>query len=127
MRPIIRVHHKDDCILLCKKSAAGQGRKAATARDRGLSALPSSALIGVDRLRPFFTSFSFIARFYLDFPAPELSSGMLSALRRFADGRMRANAKPHYYTKRRGDSLCQLRPNPASGLRELRPIILLDF
>ena len=55
--------------------AAGQGRKADTAQDEGLSALPSSAaLIGVDRLLAFSTSFPFITRFYLDFTTPELSS-----------------------------------------------------
>jgi hypothetical protein len=43
-----------------------QGRKAATARDRGLSALLSSAPTGVDRLLAFFTSFPFIPRFCLD-------------------------------------------------------------
>jgi hypothetical protein len=49
-----------------------QGRKAATARDRGLSALPLLALPGVDRLLTFFTTFPFIPRISLHFVTPEL-------------------------------------------------------
>jgi hypothetical protein len=94
--------------------AARQGRKAATARDGGLSALHSSALIGVDRLLGFFTSFPFIPRFCLDFLAPDFRSGTPSALPCFTYGRMGANAKRRYYTKRRGNLPCQLRPILAS-------------
>jgi hypothetical protein len=86
-----------------------QGRKADTARDRGLSALPSSAPSGVDRPLPFSPLFSFIPRFCLDFIAPDFRSGTLSTRRWFADGRMRANAKRRYYTKRRGNLPCRLR------------------
>jgi len=92
-----------------------QGRKAATARVRGLSVLPSLAPSGVDRLLPFFTSFSFIPRFYLDFLTPELCSETPSAIRCFADGRRRANTNRQKCTKRCGNSPCQLRPIPASG------------
>ncbi len=87
----------------------GQGRKAATARDRGLSALPSWALIGVDRLLAFFTYFLFITRFYLDFLTPELSSAMPKAMLCFAADGVRSNTKRRYYTKRRVHSPCQLR------------------
>ena len=113
------------CALVFTRSVgtrklAGQGRKAATARDRGLSALPSSALTGVDRLLAFFTSFPFIPRFCLDLLAPELCSGTPSAIRCFADGRRRANTKRHYYTERRGNLPCQLRPIQASGEQAAR-------
>ena len=58
-----------------------QGRKADTAHDRGLAPLRSWAPIGVDRLLPFFTYFSFIPRFCLDFLAPQLRSGTPPAIR----------------------------------------------
>src|SRR5665213_1841874 len=85
-------------LLLCKNPPR-QGRKAATARDRGLSALLSSAPTGVDRPLPFFTSFPFNPRFCLDRFTHSLCSGTPSAIRCFMDDRMRANTKRHYYTK----------------------------
>ena len=88
-------------------------------RDRGLSALLSSAPIGVDRLLAFFTSFPFIPRFYLDFITPGLRSGMPSTPRCFADGRRRANAKRRYYTKRRGNLPCPLRPIRRAAVQAL--------
>jgi hypothetical protein len=56
-----------------------QGRKAATVRDRGLSALPSSAPTGVNRRFAFFTSSSFIPRFYVDFLVLDLLLGTPAA------------------------------------------------
>jgi hypothetical protein len=96
-----------------------QGRKADTARVRGLSALLSSAPTGVDRLLPFFTSFPLIPRFCLDLFTPELCSGMPSVLHRLAGRRMGADAKRRYYTKRRGNSPCRLRPNRQVGCRAI--------
>ena len=94
-----------------------QGRKANKVRDKGLSALPSSALIGVERRFAFFTSFPFIPRFYLDFIAPGLRWGTPFALCCVTDGRMKANTKRRYYTKQRGNLPCPLRPIPASTVQ----------
>ena len=94
-----------------------QDRKGATARLWGLSALPSLALMDVDRLLAFFTSFPLIPRFCLYIVAAELYSGTPSALRCFADDRMRANTKRYYYTEWRGNLPCRLRPIPASNVQ----------
>jgi hypothetical protein len=110
----------EDC--LCAPTFRGksrQGRKADTARDRGLSALPSSAPTGVDRPLPFFTSFPFIPRFCLDLITLELCSGTPSALHCFTDGRMSANTKRRYYTERHGNLPCQLRLIPGAGCKPL--------
>ena len=104
-----RVARRQDCPV---ENPPRQGRKAAFARDRGLSALRSLALTDVDRLLALFTFFPFIPRFYLDFLAPELYSGTPSTTRCFADGRRRAKIKRHHYTEWRGNLPCQLRRHP---------------
>ena len=75
---------------------------------------PRPALIGPPA---FFTSFPFIHRFCLDSFAPEPGSGTPSATS-VCGRRARARTKPHYYTGRRGNLPCRLRPivAPSFGL-----------
>ena len=103
--------------MLCRKPAASRRPRVPWRAVGGLSALPSSAPTGVDRLLPFFTSFPFIRRFCLDLLAADLYSGTPSALRCYADGRRRAKTKRNYYTKWRGNLPCRLRPIPTPSSR----------
>ena len=84
-----------------------QGRKAAFARDRGLSALPSLTLIGLDRPLAFATSTSFTHRFCLHIVVPKLCSERRSVLHGFADSWTRPITKRPYYTERGDRSHCQ--------------------
>jgi hypothetical protein len=91
-----------------------KGRKAAFARDGGLSALPSSALIDLDRPHAFFTYYSFTSLFCLYSLTLELYSRTASALHRFADGLMTANTKRPKSTEWRGHLHGRLRRNDPS-------------